>query len=201
MCSFAGLVGETIVSYVIDGRWESRAGFVVGPFSPIYGCGALLFTLGVNPLRGRSPIIQFLAASVLGGTFEYIAGWFFESRYGIVAWSYIDQPLNFHGHTSVGMAFVWGAIGLCWTMWMLPAVVNLINRMPEQTAKQIAWAAFIFLALDAAFTLGALDCWFMRTAGRLPDTPYQQFFATFFGDSFMERRFETMGMWPVLAHR
>lgn len=30
VCSVLGLIGETVVSYFVDGRWESRAGFCGG---------------------------------------------------------------------------------------------------------------------------------------------------------------------------
>ena len=201
VCSFVGLVGETVVSFLIDGRWESRAGFVVGPLSPIYGVGAVLITLLVNPLRSRPIIVQFLAAALLGGLFEYLAGWFFETRYGIVAWSYADQPFNFHGHTSLGIALAWGAIGVAWTTWALPIMVKLADLVPEQMRRPLALVVAAFLAVDGALTLGALDCWFLRTAGFEPESALQQFFATYFNDAFMRERFETMSMWPVLASR
>lgn len=201
LCSFVGLVGETLVSFVLDGHWESRAGFIIGPLSPIYGAGAVLITLVGNPLRGRGPLAVFVASGLTGGFFEYVAGWFFETRYGIVAWSYIDQPFNFHGHTSLFMMAVWGAIGIAWVMWALAPTVRLVERMPHGVRRPLTVIAFAFLLVDAALTLTALDCWFLRTAGAPVQGPVQEFFATWFGDSFMSRRFETMSMWPVLANR
>ena len=107
LCSFVGLVGEVLVSFVLDGRWESRAGFVFGPFSPIYGVGAMLITLVVNPLRGRNALVQFVMAGLLGGLFEFFAGWFLEEQYGIVAWSYVDQPFNFRNVAQGGAVPPW----------------------------------------------------------------------------------------------
>ena len=201
LLSFLGLVGETLVSFVVDGRWESRAGFVVGPFSPIYGVGGVLFTAFVNPMRSKSPLVLFLSSALVGGLFEYVAGWFFEWRYGIVAWSYIDQPLNFHGHTCVGMMAVWGLIGAAWVLWVLPRAVALVERIPENMRTSLTSLVFVLIVLDAAFTLTALDCWFLRTSGLEPSGAIQQFFATYFNDPFMRSRFETMSMWPVLASR
>ena len=201
ICSFVGLVGETLVSFALDGRLESRAGFIVGPFSPIYGVGALLFTLFVNPLRSRAVPVQFAAGAVVGGLFEYVAGWFFETRYGIVAWSYIDQPFNLHGHTCLGIALVWGALGLAWVLWGLPHMVALIERIPSGVQTSLTWFVFALIVADATCTLLALDCWFLRMSGLEPADAVQQFFASYFGDAFMSRRFETMSMWPVLASR
>ena len=201
LVSFIGLVGETVVSAILDGRWESRAGFIVGPFSPLYGLGAVLITLALNPLRDRGVPLQFLVAGLVGGVLEYFAGWFFETRYGIVAWSYIDQPLNFHGHTCVAMMAVWGMVGIVWSLWLLPAGVRLVERIPQNVRKPLTAFALVFIVADSALTLACLDSWFWRTAGYPVEGPIQQFCAAFFGDDVMKTRFETMSMWTVLASR
>ena len=201
LTSFIGLVGETLVSFVVDGRWESRAGYVFGPLSPLYGLGAVLITLAVNPLRGKPVLQQAVAAGLVGGLLEYFAGWFFETRYGIVAWSYADQPLNFHGHTCVSMMLVWGAIGVVWTLWALPVVVRLIERIPRDIRRPLTVLAFSFIMFDSVLTLACLDSWFCRTAGMPIEGPVQQMCAQYFGDDFMSTRFETMSMWTSLAHR
>ena len=51
VCSILGLILETVVSYFVDGRWESRVGFIWGPFSPIYGVGGVLITLRCTASR------------------------------------------------------------------------------------------------------------------------------------------------------
>lgn len=201
LCSLLGLAGETLVSYIIDGRWESRAGFVVGPLSPLYGFGAVFITVALNPLRGRGLALEFMVAGLLGGALEYFAGWFFEESYGIVAWSYIDQPLNFHGHTSVLMMACWGVIGIAWANHALPVAVRLVERIPRSVRVPLTAIAVVFIVADAALTLACLDSWFWRMSGQPPMNAIQEFCAAYFGDDFMSRRFETMGMWPVLANR
>ena len=52
VCCVVGLIGETVVSFFIDGRWEDRAGFLWGPFSPIYGVGGVLMTVTLSRLSG-----------------------------------------------------------------------------------------------------------------------------------------------------
>lgn len=201
LASFVGLVAETWVSFLIDGRWESRAGYVIGPLSPLYGLGAVLMTSAVNPLRDRALPVQFLATGLVGGALEYFAGWFFETRYGIVAWSYIDQPLNFHGHTCVGMMVVWGLVGVAWSLWALPLVLRIIELIPERMRAPLTVVALLFIVADSTLTLACLDSWFWRMAGYAPANPLQEYCALYFDDAFMSSRFETMSMWPVLADR
>lgn len=201
LLSFAGLIAEVVVSFFIDGRWESRVGFVIGPFSPIYGLGGVLITLAMNPVRDRNVALQFLVAALVGGALEYFAGWFFEVRYGIVAWSYVGRPLNFHGHTCADMMMLWGIVGVLWVDLVLPRAVRLVERIPEKARRPLTAAALAFILLDSALTLACLDSWFWRAVGHPVENPLQQFCATYFDDDFMRSRFETMGMWPSLASR
>lgn len=196
-----GLLVETVVSFMLDGHWESRAGLVFGPFSPIYGVGALLITIALNRLSNRNPLLQFAVAGFVGAGFEYLAGWLLESCFGIVAWSYEGQLLSIHGHTSLFMACIWGLCGLLWIRAFLPAIMKLIERIPQSTRRPLTIALSIVLFADVILTIGALDCWYLRTLGMPIETPQQAFFAQFFGDQFMQSRFETMSMWTTLALR
>ena len=199
--SIVGLVLEVLVSYVLDGRWESRVGFVLGPFSPLYGLGAVLFTLALNPIRDRNLFAQFAVGACVGGLLEFLTGTLLEERYGIVAWSYIDQPLNFHGHTSIAVMALWGAASLVWILWCLPPVLRFIELMPEKLRIPLTTIAFTYIMVDSVLTVAALDSWFWRQAGYPVSNFIQRFCATFFDDAFMSSRFETMGMWTVLANR
>lgn len=197
-----GLAGETVVSYFMDGRWESRAGLVWGPFSPIYGGGAVLITVALNRIHDRNPLLLFAVAGVVGAGFEWFGGWFWETAFGIVAWSYQGQPGSLgNGHTSVGMAVVWGLLGLAWMKLALPLFMKAIDRIPLHWRVSITTVAFVALAVDGVFTLASLDCWFRRTAGIATGSAIEQWFSLHFSDDFMQRRFETMNMWPSLADR
>ena len=69
VCSVLGLVGETVVSYFVDGRWENRAGFLWGPFSPIYGVGGVVMTLALARLSDARGALCFRLLAVVGAAF------------------------------------------------------------------------------------------------------------------------------------
>ncbi len=60
------------------GVLESRVGLVWGPFSPLYGVGAVLLTLVLWPLRKAPAWKVFLLSAALGGALEQTAGWSME---------------------------------------------------------------------------------------------------------------------------
>ena len=124
-----------------------------------------------------------------------------EERYGIVAWSYIDQPFNFHGHTCLAMMCLWGLVGVIWAYWVLPGLMWLIELIPERVRAPLTAVLFAYIMVDATLTIAALDSWFLRQAGYAIEGPIQEFCARFFDDAYMRARFETMGMWTELAHR
>ena len=199
LTSVVGLFVETAVSFPIDGIWKSRSGFVWGPLSPIYGVGAVLMTVFLERLRECKPVVIFIVASLLGGIFEYIAGTFFQSVFGINAWDYTGQFLCFNGKTCLAIALVWGAIGAIWAMFVLPATVHLIEKMPQRLRTPLTAVFLAFVLIDTAATLVAFDCWYLRSAGVPVEGPVQQFCASVFPDGFMQDRFQTMSIVTQLA--
>lgn len=199
IASFIGLVGETIVSTFMDGYVKNRAGLVWGPFSPLYGLGAVLMTLALNNLKGRSPLLIFTVSALVGGALEFVAGWFWKNFFGIVAWSYIDQPLNFGGYTCVGMMVVWGAAGLAWASLGIPLMGRIINLIPPRARGIVTAVMAVFMLTDIAVTLLSFNFWFERLAGAPIDTPIAVFFNDHFGNDWMASHFQTMSMWTNLA--
>ena len=198
-CCVVGLVGETVVSYFVDGRWENRAGFLWGPFSPIYGVGGVLMTVALARFSAERPGVLFGAAALIGAAFEWFAGWFWKNAFGIVAWDYSSQPFNIGGHTCLGIALVWGAAGLAWVRIALPAISRVADAVPVAWRATLTWGLLAFFVLDAAMTFIAFDCWMNRLAGVDPRGPIQGYFAERYGDEFMRERFQTMSLHPSLA--
>ena len=199
--SVGGLVVETLVSSPIDGVGKSRAGLLWGPFSPIYGVGAVLMTVVLEKLRDKSWLAIFLCAAFLGGAFELFAGTFWEHTFGFVAWDYSDQPFNVAGKTCLGIAVVWGVLGLLWMKLLLPVAIWIANLIPPSARKTVTAICFAFTLVDVAATFMAFGCWFDRQAGLPVDDPVKAFFAAHYGDAFMERRFQTISMYTQLATR
>ena len=199
-CVF-GLVVETLYHYVLFGEWQDRAGFLWGPFSPIYGFGAGFMTILLNRLWRSNWVLIFFSSALIGGVFEYCSSWFMEVAFGIKAWDYTGEWLSIGGRTSGKYMVFWGIMGLAWIKFVLPYLLKFINLIPWKVRYSLTAVVFVLLFIDGMMTLMAFDCWYGRMAGHALDSPITQFFADHFGNDFMANRFQTMSIDPSRAGR
>ena len=147
--AFIGDIVETVYHYMIEvpGEFQIRAGLLWGPFSPIYGFGAVLLTLILNRFYKANWFLIFLVSAVVGGAFEYFVSWFLEFAFGAVAWDYTGRFLNIGGRTDFMFMCMWGVLGLIWVKLILPKLLEVVNLIPwkwRYTLTSICAALMIF---------------------------------------------------------
>lgn len=204
VASVLGLLMEEIVHFlfVVPGQWQDRAGLLFGPFSPIYGCGAVLMTIFLNRFHKSNWLVIFLVAAVIGGAFEAFVSLFMQYAFGAVAWDYSNMPGSlFGGRTCLPFMACWGLLGVVWIKLLLPFMLRLVNFIPWNWRYMLTTVAACFMLVDAVMTLQALDCWYMRLSHDPVDTPLQQFYDHEFGDAYMADRFQSMTIVPSDAVR
>ena len=201
VCCVLGLVIETIYHFIMFGGYEDRAGMLFGPFSPIYGFGALLMTIALNRFHDKPVWIVFLVSAVIGGAFEYFTSWIMEFSFGIRAWDYSGTFLSIDGRTNFVFMCMWGVLGVAWIKLLLPQLLKLINLIPWKWRTGVTAVCAALMLVDGVMSIQSIDCWYQRMAGKTPDTPIEEFYAKHFDNAYMEHRFQTMTMNPEDATR
>lgn len=204
VASVLGLLMEEIVHFlfVVPGQWQDRAGLLFGPFSPIYGCGAVLMTIFLNRFHKSNWLVIFFVAAVIGGAFEAFVSLFMQYAFGAVAWDYSNMPGSlFGGRTCLPFMACWGLLGVVWIKLLLPFMLRLVNFIPWNWRYGLTVVAAVFMLADAVMTLQALDCWYERLSGDKVDTSIQQFYDQRFDDTVMADRFQSMTIHPADAVR
>lgn len=208
VCCFLGLIIETIYHMVVvePGVYQDRAGLLFGPFSPIYGFGALLMTVALNRFYKANPIIIFVVSAIIGGLFEAATAWFMQVGFGATAWDYsgstifglFPDPIAviFGGRTSTLFMCMWGALGFVWIKLCLPRLLKLINLIPWKLRYSLTTLCALLMLLNGIMTLQALDCWYERLSGTAGDTPVEEFYARNFDNDYMQHRFQSMEITP-----
>lgn len=146
--SFIGYIVEMLYCYLKNGRFESRKGVIYGPFSPVYGFGAIVFTILLYRLEHFNAFIIFVVSAVVGAIFEYICSFVQEKTIGTISWQYNKTPLNLGGRTSGLYALYWGVLGLIFLRHTLPYIEIKIDEIPTELAILIAFTFGIFITID-----------------------------------------------------
>lgn len=202
----AGLAIEVVwhMTMVDPGVYQDRAGLLYGPFSPIYGVGAVLMTIALNRFHDKNALVVFLVAALIGGAFEFFVSWFMETAFGIVAWDYSGTFLNIDGRTNFMFMCMWGGLGLIWVKFAMPVLLKVINLIPWNWRYAITTVCAALMIVDCVLTLSALDCWYQREANTMDyehASAITQFCNDHYGNEFMTNRFQSMTMNPDAASR
>lgn len=212
VCSVLGLILEEVWHMVVvdPGVYQDRAGMLFGPFSPIYGFGAVLMTMALNRFYKKNPLIIFLVSALIGGAFEVFVGWFMQTSFGVVSWSYshirlfgMPDPIAVltGGRTCTPFACMWGLGGLIWIKVLLPRLLKLINMIPWKRRYSATVILTAVMLIDGVMTLQSLDYWYQRVNGTVRNIPVAQFYDNHFDNEYMENRFQSMTMSPKDATR
>lgn len=212
VCSVLGLILEEVWHMVVvdPGVYQDRAGMLFGPFSPIYGFGAVLMTMALNRFYKKNPLIIFLVSALIGGAFEVFVGWFMQTSFGVVSWSYshirlfgMPDPIAVltGGRTCTPFACMWGLGGLIWIKVLLPRLLKLINMIPWKRRYSATVILTAVMLIDGVMTLQSLDYWYQRVNGTVRNIPVAQFYDKHFDNEYMETRFQSMTMSPKDATR
>ena len=109
--SVLGFVIETAFGAVTKGVIESRKSFLYGPFCAIYGLGAVVMILCLQPFKKNNNTL-FWGGFVVGSIIEYLVSLIGELIFHVIWWDYSDMPLNINGRVCVYFSIFWGLLGI-----------------------------------------------------------------------------------------
>lgn len=191
--SIAGLILEETWMRLTMGVEQSRAGLVWGPFSPLYGTGAVLLTAVLMRLHyaGASRMQVFLASALVGGILEQTVGWAMQTFLGVVAWDYVSGgvPGALSKWVALPFLFMWGALGCLWDRSIMPGLLRVIGGPTTKKRSTFAALIAVFLLLDIMVTLACFGRMVEREANIPPANPIEEWVDSEYDDEFVAERF------------
>ena len=156
IAAFLGDIIETIFCRLTTGVWMSRSSLVWGPFSIVWGFGAVLLTAVLYKYRDRSDRYVFLVGTVAGGAYEYICSVLSELVFGTVFWDYSHLPFNLGGRINLLYCFFWGIAAVVWLKGIYPRLSGWIEKLPMSVGRAGTWIIVVFMLVNMAASALAL---------------------------------------------
>ena len=157
--SIFGMIMENIVCLVTTGKIESRKGFIIGPFCPIYGFGAILL---IYVLKAENKWYRILFYGTLTGTaFEYISSFTMQALYGVKFWNYEKYFLNVNGRTALLYAVSWGILSLVLMYIAKPMVDKFIDKYKS---KSLDYIMLFFMVINCCLTYNSIQSYAYRAS-------------------------------------
>ena len=168
--AFLGDIVETIFCYVTAGVLMSRSSVVWGPFSIVWGLGAMLLTAILYRWRDKSDRYIFLVGTILGGAYEYVCSVFTELVFGTVFWDYSHIPFNLGGRINLLYCFFWGIAAVVWLKIVYPRLSALIEKIPLRPGVILTWVLVVFMVCNMAVSSLAMARYVERNTAAAPST-------------------------------
>lgn len=192
--SMAGLLLEEIWMLITAGLTESRVGLVWGPFSPLYGTGAVLLTLISYQLRRRHAhnVVVFCISAVVGGLLEEITGWGMLTFFHMQSWTYAFLPDHITEFVAWRFLFFWGLLGLIWCRFVMPRALYHIGEPTSKRQAIFITLISLYLVADIGMTVACFMRATARDAGIPPQNAFEQWVDMHYSNEFISARFQNL---------
>lgn len=127
--SFAGWFVELTREYIRSKKVVNR-GFLVGPYCPIYGCGAILITFLLQKYSDDA-LVTFVLSTVICGILEYLTSYIMEKIFKARWWDYSDRKFNINGRICLENLVWFGLGGTIVVNYINPLLLDCFKVIPE----------------------------------------------------------------------
>lgn len=125
--SVFGYLLEVTCKLISDKKFINR-GFLIGPYCPIYGTGAILLTFLLEPFKFNAALVFFFAILVCG-ILEYVTSYVMEKLFKARWWDYSKYKFNINGRVCLRTIVPFGIFGTLVVYFSNPFILGLIGKL------------------------------------------------------------------------
>lgn len=157
IASFAGWIWEVSLYVIQDGKIINR-GMLIGPWLPVYGCGAVMLTILLKRWEYK-PVRIFFCSMFLCTLLEYLTSYTLERVWGLRFWDYSQQFLNLNGRICLMGTLLFGVGGWWLVCYVAPYLKMLYRKLVkmEMGNKILQLACLVLLLIFVADAVWAAD--------------------------------------------
>lgn len=144
--SMIGWMIEVVATFP-DTKCFVNRGFLIGPYCPIYGWGALAITILLKRYM-EDPLVLFVMSTIICSIIEYLTSYFMEKKYHARWWDYSNKKFNINGRICLETLIPFGILGVAIMYGTNPILFKLYNQIPQLVINILTAILFIGFILD-----------------------------------------------------
>jgi len=191
-CCIGGFLMESLESLISLGYVQNRQGLLYGPFTPVYGAGALVLALCWPIVKNRPWPLAFAVSTLSGSAMEYLWSLTQELLFDAIFWDYRHLPLQLDGRVNVLFALFWGILGTLLLKRVYPPFCNFMATLPSLGRGLVTWALVLLLMGDFTISSCALFRQRARQYAVAASSPVEVFLDNTFSDEWLKVQFPCM---------
>ena len=144
--AFLGWCMEVTCKFIQYKKFINR-GFLIGPYCPIYGWGALAITILLKRYM-EDPLVLFVMSTLICSIREYLTSYFMEKKYHARWWDYSNKKFNINGRICLETLIPFGILGVAIMYGTNPILFKLYNQIPQLVINILTVILFIGFIVD-----------------------------------------------------
>lgn len=150
--SILGWIIELVDLSIIERKLIKNRGFLIGPYCPIYGFGALLMTLFLTKYE-NDPVVLFFMAIIVTSILEYYTSVILEKIFKARWWDYSNMKFNINGRVLLINSLGFGFFGLILIYYFNPFLFSMFNKINPTFFAGISIILFIIFLTDVILSI------------------------------------------------
>lgn len=150
---FIGWIWESSYVSIKNHKLVNR-GFVTGPVLTLYGSGAVIIYLLLQPFSSNVLVLYF-GGTLLATTLEYITGVLMEWLFHANWWDYSNQRFQFQGKICLSSSIAWGFLTLAIFYIFHPLVSFLVSLYPRAVGETAIFVITMVYCVDFGMSVFA----------------------------------------------
>ena len=132
---------------LIEHKKFINRGFLIGPYCPIYGYGAILITFLLKKYVDDA-FTLFIMAILVCGILEYATSYFMEKIFKASWWDYSKTKFNINGRICLETIIPFGLLGLLIMYVTNPFFIEKLGQLPEIWLNILFWLLLVLFIAD-----------------------------------------------------
>ena len=152
----------SILGFLLEGTYtlitsnHFSSGILYGPWTPVYGFGAILTIIisqkifkKMHKSRFTETIVTFIVLTIVLTLIEWLGGIIIENLFHETLWNYKNFQFNIGKYISLEMALIWGLISIFIIYFIKP----IIDKIEKKIPKSLTYTLLIFFIIDIITTI------------------------------------------------